>query len=179
MQSPFALPCWQHAITREHRRTLLLSARTTTVNVHRGISGRNCRETIASLRNARATSYHVTNFLCVVDRQWLRRQRYHVLARIISECRYAEREGEDPDCKSERPAAPATQSDSSSHAVILMPPGIKASLFPDPLRIFRQVHFHPPQGMLQSVHRKCSRRMLLRRAFASSLRPPPAATSLS
>ncbi len=100
---------------------LLLSARTTTVNIHRLSSGRNCRETIASLRNARATRYHVTNFLCVVGRQGPRGQRYHVLARIICECRYAEREGEDPNCKSDRPAAPATQSGSSSHAVILNP----------------------------------------------------------
>jgi hypothetical protein len=111
----------QHAVPREHRRTLLLSSRTTTVNVHRVSSGRNCRETIASLRNARATRYHVTNFLCRVSRQWLRWQRYHILARIISECRYAEREGEDPNCKSDRPAAPATQSGSFSHARIVNP----------------------------------------------------------
>jgi hypothetical protein len=37
----------------------------------------------------------------------------------------------------------------------------------------------PARGVLQSVQRKCSRQMLFRRAFASSLRPPPAATSLS
>ena len=49
-------------------------------------SGRNCRETIASLRNARATRYHVTNFLCFLGRQWLRWQRYYILASIISEC---------------------------------------------------------------------------------------------
>jgi len=55
-----------------------------------------------------------------------------------------------------------------------------SKLNPDPLRIFRPAHFHhAPRGMLQSVQRKCSRRMLFRRAFASSLRPPPAATSLS
>ena len=51
-----------------------------------GSSGRNCRETIASLRNARATRYHVTNFLCLLGRQWLRWQRYYILAWIISEC---------------------------------------------------------------------------------------------
>ena len=51
---------------------------------------------------------------------------------------------------------------------------------PNPLRIFRPAHFlYPPRGMLQSVQRKCSRRILFRRAFASSLRPPPAAASLS
>ena len=84
---PSMLLCRQHAITREHRRTLLLSARTMTVNVHRGGSGRNCRETIASLRNARTTRYDVTDFVCRLSRQWLRRQRYHVLARIVCECR--------------------------------------------------------------------------------------------
>ena len=57
-----------------------------TVNVHVRSSGRNCRETIASLRNARATRYHVTNFLCFLGRQWLRWQRYYILASIISEC---------------------------------------------------------------------------------------------
>jgi len=86
-----------------------------TVYIHLGSSGRNCRETIASLRNARATRYHITNFLHVSGRQWLlRRQRYHVLTRIC-ECRETERAGENPDCKSDRPAAPATQSGSSSH----------------------------------------------------------------
>ena len=55
-----------------------------------------------------------------------------------------------------------------------------SKLILDPLRILRPAHFHqPPRGMLQSVQRKCSRRMLFIRAFASSLRPPPAATSLS
>jgi hypothetical protein len=114
------LPLRQHAITREHRRTLLLSARTTTVYIHVASSGRNCRETIATLRNARVTHHDVTKYsLCRLSRQWLRRQRYHVLARIICECRYAKRAGEDPYCKSDRPAAPATQSGSSYHVVIL------------------------------------------------------------
>jgi hypothetical protein len=83
---PAALLCRQHAITHEHRQALLLSARATTVNVHVVSSGRNCRETIASLRNARVTRYHVTNFLCFLGRQWLRWQRYYILAWIISEC---------------------------------------------------------------------------------------------
>jgi hypothetical protein len=100
---------------------VLLSPRTVAVNIHCAVGGRNCRDTIASLRDTRATHHNVTNFFCWRGRQWLRRQHYHVLARIISECRYAEREGEDPDCKSDRPAAPATQSGSSSHAVILNP----------------------------------------------------------
>jgi hypothetical protein len=55
-----------------------------------------------------------------------------------------------------------------------------SKLIPDPLRILRPTHFlYPPRGMLQSVQRKCSSRILFRRAFASSLRLPPAATSLS
>jgi hypothetical protein len=64
----------------ENRLSFLLSARTMTVNVHVVSSGRNCRETIASLRNARVTGYHVTNFLCRRGRQWLRWQRYYILA---------------------------------------------------------------------------------------------------
>ncbi len=55
-----------------------------------------------------------------------------------------------------------------------------SKLIPDPLRIYATAHFlRPPRVGLQSVQRKCSRRMLFRRAFASSLRLPPAATSLS
>lgn len=55
-----------------------------------------------------------------------------------------------------------------------------SKLFPDPLGIFKPAHFlHLREEMLQSVQRKCSSRILFRRAFASSLRPPPAATSLS
>src|SRR3954469_21777357 len=65
---------------------VLESARTLTVNVHRKGSRRNCRETIASLRNARATRYHVASFLCFLGRQWLRWQRYYILAAITSEC---------------------------------------------------------------------------------------------
>jgi hypothetical protein len=147
------------------------------VYIHLGSSGRNCRETIASLRNARATRYHITNFLGVSDRLWLRRQRYHVLTRI-SKCRETERAGENPDCKSDRPAAPATQS-GFSHGEILNRLGIYASSFASPLRIFGTAHFTNSTRMSQSVQRKCSRRMLFRRAFASSLRLPPAATSLS
>ena len=55
-----------------------------------------------------------------------------------------------------------------------------SKLISRPLRIFGPAHLdQPPWLLLQSVHRKCSRRMLFRRAFASSLRLPPAATSLS
>ncbi len=55
-----------------------------------------------------------------------------------------------------------------------------SKLIHDPLRVFGPAHLQqPPRGMLQSVQRKCSRRRLLTRAFASSLRLPPAATSLS
>jgi hypothetical protein len=57
-----------------------------TVNVEVVSSGRNCRETIASLRNARVTRYHVANFFCWLGRQWLRWQRYYILASIIRDC---------------------------------------------------------------------------------------------
>ena len=59
-------------------------------------------------------------------------------------------------------------------------PNSKQALFPHPLRIFGPAHFlQSPRGMLQSVQRKCSSRILFRRAFASSLRLPATATSLS
>ena len=174
------LPCWA---ARYHPRAspeLLVTARTMTVNVHVGSSGRNCRETIASLRNARVTHHHVTNLLCCFGSQWLlRRQRYHVLTRI-SDCRETERAGENPDCKSDRPAAPATQSGSSSHAYDFEPAADLSKLIHQSASYFQASPLLPPvRGMFQSVQRKCSRRMLLRRALASSLRLPPAATSLS
>jgi hypothetical protein len=83
---PYALSSGQRGIRPSQSSDLLVSgARTMTVNVHVLSSGRNCRETIASLWNTRVTRYHVTNFLCFLGRQWLRRQRYYILA-WISEC---------------------------------------------------------------------------------------------
>ena len=157
------------------------------VNIHCAVGGRNCRDTIASLRNTRTTHHNVTNFFCWRGRQWLRRQRYHVLARIITECRYAEREGEDPDCKSDRPAAPATQSGSSSHALIFIPREILASPFTDPVGIFRPAHFTSLREECFSPSKEnvpveyCSDapllprcdRLLLRRAYHRSRRQIP------
>lgn len=135
-----ALPCRQHASPYGIRRSFFLSARTMTVDIHCAEGGRNCRETIASLRNSRATRYHVTNFLCWRGRRRLRGPRYYILARI-SECRDAEREGEDPDCTSNRPAAPATESASFSHAATLIPMEVLSKLNPDPPGIFAPAHF--------------------------------------
>ena len=60
------------------------------------------------------------------------------------------------------------------------PAAILSKLIPQSTSHFKASPlYHPPRGMLQSVQRKCSRRMLFKRAFASSLRLPPAATSLS
>ena len=67
---PSALPAGQHAVARENRRTLL-SAGTAPVNVHVVGSGRNCRETIAWLRNTRVTHQHQANLLCWLGRHGL------------------------------------------------------------------------------------------------------------
>jgi hypothetical protein len=84
--SPACCPQGSTVFPRHNLSDLLVSARATTVNVEMVSSGRNCRETIASLRNARVTRYHVTNFLCFLGTQWLRWQRYYIRAWIISEC---------------------------------------------------------------------------------------------
>jgi hypothetical protein len=107
----------------------LLSTRTTTVNIHRVSSGRNCRETIACLRNARATRYHQANFLWLGRHGVLRRQ-HDVISPVTSKSRCAKRERQSPDCTSDRPAAPATESGSFSHAVTLIPMGILSKLIP-------------------------------------------------
>lgn len=55
-----------------------------------------------------------------------------------------------------------------------------SKLIPGSTSCFQASPLPPSSGeIFQSVHRKCSRRMLFRRAFASSLRLPPVATSLS
>ena len=107
----------------KNRRTFFLSARTMTVNGHRIRGGRNCRETIARLRNARASLYHEANFLWLGGQRLLRRQ-HHAIAPITSKSRCAKCEGQAPDCTSDRPAAPATEYASFSHAVTLIPMGI-------------------------------------------------------
>lgn len=156
---PLALPSAAR-IAHKNRRSFLFSARATTVNIHVVSSGRNCRETIASLRNARVTCYHITNFLCCIDRQRLRRPRYDILARISSVGRYAEREGEDPNCRSDRPAAHATQSGSFSHVVILLPVRILSKLnlrstsyfSASPLRPPPEVCFSRSRGNVQGEY---------------------------
>jgi hypothetical protein len=100
-----------------------------TVNIHRVSSGRDCRETVASLRNARATRYHQANFLWLGRQRLLRRQHYAV-SPVTSKSRCAKCQRQSRDCTSDRPAAPATESISFSHAVTLIPLQMFRKLIP-------------------------------------------------
>ncbi len=106
-----------------------------TVNIHRVSSGRNGGEPIAWLRNARASRYHQANFLCLGRHGLLRRQHY-VICPVTSKSRCANRERQRPDCTSDRPAAPATESDSFFHAVNLIPSQMFRKLIPQPTSHF-------------------------------------------
>jgi hypothetical protein len=148
-------------------------------NSHMVGSGRNCSESFARLRNSGGSSHNVAYLLYGLgDPLWLCRE-YDALARISSKCRCAKRERKHGACASDRPAAHATWSASCFHALIVMPLRISCKLI---YRRFKTKirRFEPSRGLWnQSVQRKCSRRRLVRRAFASSLRLPPAAASFS
>ena len=89
-----ALPCGQHAITREHRRTLLLSARTTTVNVHRVQQWSELQrdDRIAAECASHPLPRNKFSLLCLAG-SGCDGSATTFLPRIISECRCAEREG--------------------------------------------------------------------------------------
>ena len=140
------------------------------------MSGRNCSYPFARLRNAGASAHSVAYSLCgLSDLLWLWPE-HDVLARI-SKCRCAKRERKHDACASDRPTAQAAWSAYCFHALIVMPLRISRKLinsrFKTKIRDFGAVLES------QSVQRKCSRRRLVRRAFASSLRLPPAAASFS
>ena len=112
---------WQHVITTKIAGVFWLSPRTTSVNSHRVGSGRDCSEPIARLRNSGASGHNQAHFLRGLrDPLWLRRERY-VLARICSKCRCAKCEREHASCRSDRPAAHATESASCFHVLIMSP----------------------------------------------------------
>lgn len=151
-------------------------------NIQCAMSGRNCREPIARLRNAGARGHSVAYlFRGLDDPLWLWPQ-HDVLARIISKCRCAKCQCQHGTCASDRPAAAATES--CFHC------SVDSGLAPNFCKLIRlssgtEIRHCGPAALkccanqVQSVQRKCSRRRLFRRAFASSLRLPPLATSLS
>src|SRR5262249_32101647 len=141
--------------------------------------GRNCSEPIARLRDPGGSGHRVAHLLCGLDDLLCLWPEYDVLARISSKRRCAKRERERDACASDRPAAHATWSASCFHALIVMRLRISRKII---RRRFKTKirHFQPPCCPYdQSVQRKCSRRRLVRRALASSLRLPPAAASFS
>jgi hypothetical protein len=138
--------------------------------------GRNCSEPIARLRDPGGSGHSVAHLLCSLsDRLWLRPQ-HDVFARI-SKCRCAKRERKHDARASDRPAAQATWSAYCFHALIVMPVRISRKLICR--RFETKIRQYGPNSKSQSVQRKCSRRRFVSRAFASSLRPPPAAASFS
>jgi hypothetical protein len=148
---------------------------------------RNRTEPFARLRDPGGSGHSVAHFLCGFrDLLWLCSQHY-ILTRISSKCRCAKRERKRDACAPDRPAAQATWSAYCFHDLIVVCLRMFSKLicrrFRPKKRQFQPhsffVRVRPGRDLFQSVQRKCSRRRLLRRAFASSLRLPPAAASFS
>ena len=105
---------------RRNRRMFWLLALTVAQNIQRAMSGRNCREPVARLRNAGACGHSVAYlFRGLDDPLWLWPE-HDILARIISKCRCAKRERKHDARTSDRPAAPATWSAYCFHAPIVV-----------------------------------------------------------
>src|SRR4029077_4651300 len=91
------------------------------------MSGRNCSEPIARLRNAGACGHSVAHLLCGLSYLLWLWPEHDVLARI-SKCRCAKRERKHDACTSDRPAAQATWSVYCFHGLIVMPLRISRKL---------------------------------------------------
>ena len=85
------------------------------------MSGRNCGEPIARLRNAGARSHSVAHLLRGLDDLLWLWPEHDVLARIIGKCRCAKRERKHDARASDRPAAQATWSAYCFHALTVIP----------------------------------------------------------
>ena len=83
------------------------------------MSGRNCSEPIARLRNAGACGHSVAHLLCGLSYLLWLRPEHDVLARISSS-RCAKRERKRDACTSDRPAAQATWSAYCFHGLSVM-----------------------------------------------------------
>ena len=84
------------------------------------MSGRNCSEPVARLRNAGACGHSVTYLLRGLDDPLWLWPEHDILARIISKCRCAKRERKHDARTSDRPAAPATWSAYCFHDPIVV-----------------------------------------------------------
>ncbi len=84
------------------------------------MSGRNCSEPVARLRDAGARGHSVAHFLRGLDDPLWLWPEHEVLARIVSKCRCAKRERKHDARTSDRPAAQATWSAYCFHAPIVM-----------------------------------------------------------
>jgi Zn ribbon nucleic-acid-binding protein len=150
------------------------------VNTHVVGRSRNCSEPVARLRDSGGSGHSVAQLLCGLGDQLCLWPEDDVLARISSKCRCAKRERERDACTSNRQAAQATSSAYCFHGLTVMRLRILCKLIRRRFRTrIRHFQLSRPEAKVQSVQRKCSKRRLLRRAFASSLRLPPAAARLS
>jgi hypothetical protein len=84
------------------------------------MSGRNCGEPIARLRNAGASGHSVAYLLCGLSYLLWLRPEHDILARISSKSRCAKRKRKHDASASDRPAAQATWSAYCFHALIVM-----------------------------------------------------------
>src|SRR5207237_10495937 len=112
--------------------------------------------------------YHVAHFLYLLLRRPLLFGRHNdYIVTRISKQRCTKDERERDACAANPPTAPARKPGYSCHAKSMR-------LWPRKTPGKNR----PSRVKNQSAQRKCSRRRRLRRAFASSLRLPPAAASL-
>jgi hypothetical protein len=111
-------------------------------NIHCAMSGRNCSQPIARLRNARVSGHSVAHLPCGLGDLLCLWPEHDVLARI-SKCRCAKRECKHDACASDRPAAQATWSAYCFHGLIVMRLWISCKLI---YRRFRTKsrYFRPP-----------------------------------
>jgi hypothetical protein len=103
-----------------NRRGFRLLPGTVAYNIHCAVSGRNCSDPVARLRNAGVSGHGVAQLLVGLDdllRLW---PEHDVLARISSN-RCAKRERKRDACTSDRPAAQATWSAYCFHALSVIP----------------------------------------------------------
>ena len=163
------LPRWAARPFRRSRPAgKLLVRRCVPEDEHRTGGGRNRGEPIAGHRNTRRRGQRVAHsFYPLWGRLMLFGRHNNYIVTRISKQRCTKDERERDACAANPPTAPARKPGYSCHAKSMRLWPRKTTEKNRPSRVNDQ-----------SAQRKCSRRRRLRRAFASSLRLPPAAASL-
>jgi hypothetical protein len=167
--SRVALRLAAHDIRRSLSSRNYLSAAVVAISKQHRRGGRNRAQPIAGLRNGRPCEHNVADLLHFLLKSLAACRQDDVFARI-SKARCAKRECDRETCASNRPTAHVTEPRDSCHSESLL-------LFL--LYSNDKTQAGCPWSEGQSPQRKWSKRRRSKRAFASSLRLPPAAASFS